>query len=36
MTGCSFALAMAGTDAKIDEVVAAIERFLPPDWNLEE
>ena len=29
MTGCSFALAMSGTDAKIEEVVAALEHFAP-------
>ena len=29
MTGCSFALAMSGTDAKMEEVVAALEHFAP-------
>ncbi|MEL1250483.1 STM3941 family protein [Aurantiacibacter gilvus] len=29
MTGCSFALAMSGTDAKMEEVVAALEQFAP-------
>ena len=29
MTGCSFALALSGTDAKMDDVVAALEHFAP-------
>ena len=29
MTGCAFALAMSGTDAKFDEALAAVERFAP-------
>lgn len=29
MTGCSFALALSGTDAKMDQVVDALERFAP-------
>ncbi len=29
MTSCSFALTISGTDAKMPEVIAAIERFAP-------
>ena len=29
MTGCAFSLAFAGTDAKMPEVIAAIEHFAP-------
>ncbi|MCB2067076.1 MAG: hypothetical protein KDE15_10610 [Erythrobacter sp.] len=29
MTGCSFALAISGTDARFDDVLAALEAFAP-------